>query len=705
MAASLVGRKLGKYEIVQLLGHGGMATVYKGRQPDIDRFVAVKVLPPHPGQNAQFIERFRLEARTIARLQHPHILPVFDYGSEDGILYLVMPHIDGGSLSDRIRRGPMQIEEIDRLLQQIAGALDYAHRQGIIHRDIKPDNVLLDREGHALLADFGIVKLIESAPVGSTLTATGGLVGTPAYMSPEQAQGTPIDHRSDIYSLGIVVYEMLTGRQPFTADTPMQVVFKHITEPVPLVRSAMPALPPELDDVMRRVLAKDPVNRYMTAQAFADDFRRASRGEKTITPLPGDMQIPIISPPRTTAIEPPPTQAAVPTPAPQGTTVVTPAALNPLLLLGGFAIMALLMIAVVALILNNNRAGGAATEVAAIPTSAVEPTVQPTVQPTVEAAVQPTNEPSTAVAQSTSFGAVNFSSTNQMGDTVSLQVNNLAQPRSGQVYAAWLHNTGSGESLALGRLRVDGLGSGSLIYTDEAGNALPALYNAVLVTQEQEIGDAPSDNVAYSAAVPVEVAQALNEILIAAPDGIDGGSLIAGALEEASIAQHHAGLAAQATSAGAMHNHAEHTINILQGTNDDYDGNNRPENPGRGVGVTPLLDLIWSKLDAAAQAPNSNRLVQSQAELIRTCIHNSSTRVDGIITLEQELLASDDPAALQSQMTRSTDLAQALIGGVDLNGNGQVEPFEGECGLEQITTYGIYVANMNIFAGALAQGD
>ncbi len=235
MSTSLVGQKLGKYEITELLGQGGMATVYKGYQRDVDRYVAVKVLPPHPGLDSQFVERFRLEARTIARLQHPHILPLYDYGDDSDILYLVMMFVDGGSLSDRIRRGAIPIPEIRRLFEQIAGALDYAHRQNVVHRDIKPDNILLDREGHALLADFGIVKLMEGVST-SALTATGGLVGTPAYMSPEQAQGLPLDSRSDIYSLGIVVFEMLTGRQPFSAETPMQLVFEHITTPVPPLR-------------------------------------------------------------------------------------------------------------------------------------------------------------------------------------------------------------------------------------------------------------------------------------------------------------------------------------------------------------------------------------------------------------------------------------------------------------------------------------
>ena len=160
MTSSLIGRRLGKYEIIELLGQGGMATVYKGYQADIDRFVAIKVLPPHPGQNSSFIDRFRLEARTIAQLQHPHILPMHDYGTEKDILYLVMAYVSGGSLKERIARGPLPLSEVEVLLRQIASAMDYAHRHGVLHRDIKPDNVLIDSEGHALLADFGVAKIL-----------------------------------------------------------------------------------------------------------------------------------------------------------------------------------------------------------------------------------------------------------------------------------------------------------------------------------------------------------------------------------------------------------------------------------------------------------------------------------------------------------------------------------------------------------------
>ena len=290
MAASLVGRKLGMYQITELLGQGGMATVYKGYREDIDRYVAVKVLPPHPGLDHQFVDRFKLEARTIARLQHPHILPLYDYGVEDDIIYLVMAYVAGGSLADMMDKGRIPLPEIERVLRQVAGALDYAHRQGVIHRDIKPDNILLDNDGNVLLADFGIVKIVSgesSTNTNPALTQTGGLVGTPAYMSPEQGSGlSDITTRADQYSLGVVVYEMLTGEPPYTADTPMQVVIKHITEPVPNPSNVNKNLSPEMESVIQRVLAKRPDDRYGTVTEFADDFARATRGEELLTQIP-----------------------------------------------------------------------------------------------------------------------------------------------------------------------------------------------------------------------------------------------------------------------------------------------------------------------------------------------------------------------------------------------------------------------------------
>jgi serine/threonine-protein kinase len=701
VSASLVGQRLGKYEITELLGHGGMATVYKAYRPDIDRYVAIKVLPPHPGQDGQFVERFRLEARTVARLQHPHILPLYDYGDENDVLYLVMAYIDGGSLSDRIRKGAMPVDEAQNFFQQIASALDYAHRQNVIHRDIKPDNILIDSEGHALLSDFGIVKIIEQAAGTLNLTGTGGLVGTPAYMSPEQAQGLPIDRRSDIYSLGIVVYEMMTGKQPFTAETPMQVVLKHITEPPPSLCRAVNELPLELDQVMEQALVKNPIKRYSTASEFYEDFARVLRGEKPMspsatlnlqnpTPIPGtsgETQVPV----GTVQLQP---------------TVVTQSAWNPLILLGGFAIIALLVVAVVVIILNFNRE---------------ENTLPPTRTSATQVVAVPVNTAPT-------FGRVSYSTANTLGDSVNVQVNALTQPPSGSVYTVWLHNTDSQASLKLGDVRLDALGDGQLSYTDNDGAILPTLYNAVLIT-EQPADDTttPSDRVVYSGSIPHEVMSALEEILISSEDGIneatpfprdpetgeenydipplDNSSLISGALLEAEIARQHAGLAADSTSVGSLHTHAEHTINILRGTYDDYNGNGRGESPGRGYGIPYFLDRIEARLNEVASAPTATRFIQSQIELIRVCSINARNWVEQIVEIDGQLLASEDLNAVQPQLVELTRLAAAIVDGTDLNQNGQVEPFEGECGLSQITTFGVSVGNVDILAGSLPEGE
>src|SRR5690349_8870938 len=248
-----------------------MGTVYKGYQPSVDRYVAIKVLPPHPGMDEQYLQRFQLEARTIGALQHPHILPLYDYGTQDDIVYLVMAYAGGGTVEDLVERAPVPPEVVEKLLREIAGALDYAHRRSIVHRDIKPGNILLNSEGHALLADFGIVKMIGS---GTNLTGTA-IVGTPAYMSPEQAQGNEIDGRSDIYALGAMVWELLTGKPPFSGDTPMKVQLDHINSPVPHLQDFNSKLSGDLNRVMKKALAKDPTARYHSASEFAEAFTSA----------------------------------------------------------------------------------------------------------------------------------------------------------------------------------------------------------------------------------------------------------------------------------------------------------------------------------------------------------------------------------------------------------------------------------------------
>jgi serine/threonine-protein kinase len=254
--------KIGRYQIKSELGRGGMATVYLAFDPSFDREVAIKVLPREMLHDPQFRARFEREIKMVAGLEHPSIVPVYDVGDEDEQPYFVMRYMTGGSLSNRIAEGKISIEDTARIVEKVAQGLAYAHKKGVIHRDLKPDNILFDDNDVPFISDFGIAKLAEST--SGSLTGSGTIIGTPAYMSPEQAKGEKLDGRSDIYGLGVIVYQMLSGQQPYNADTPMGVAIKHVNEPVPEILNINPLLPPQVDEVIRFSMAKDKTKRYAT---------------------------------------------------------------------------------------------------------------------------------------------------------------------------------------------------------------------------------------------------------------------------------------------------------------------------------------------------------------------------------------------------------------------------------------------------------
>jgi serine/threonine-protein kinase len=271
--------KIGRYVIQKEIGRGGMATVYLARDPNFDRDVAIKVLPSQYLHDPLFRDRFDREAKTVAALEHFAIVPVYDFGQQEEMPYLVMRYMTGGSLSERILGGPMNVDDSALVMSRIGAALDEAHLRGVIHRDLKPANILFDRYGEAHLSDFGIAKLSE---VTAALTGSA-VIGTPAYMSPEQAYGNDeIDGRSDIYSLGVILFEMLTGEMPYEANTPMGVAMKHILDPVPNILEVNPDLPEGIDSIIKRALAKHPNDRYPTAVQMAENIEAVSNG-KTIT--------------------------------------------------------------------------------------------------------------------------------------------------------------------------------------------------------------------------------------------------------------------------------------------------------------------------------------------------------------------------------------------------------------------------------------
>lgn len=283
----LPGQMLGSYRIISQIGEGGMATVYKAYQASMDRNVAIKVLPSQLANQKEFAGRFRQEARIIANLEHPHILPVFDSGESDGVSYLVMRYLEAGTLKEKMESHPLSLNEIDRIFTQLADALSYAHGRGVIHRDLKPSNALIDSQGNLFLTDFGIAKLLENT---SHFTKTDTVMGTPAYISPEQAQGQVVDRRSDIYSLGIILYEMVTGRVPYMADTPLAVIYKHVNAPLPLPSTLKPDLPPQIEQVILKALAKSPEDRFDSAAEFITAWKSALSIGETVQSVSGDVE-------------------------------------------------------------------------------------------------------------------------------------------------------------------------------------------------------------------------------------------------------------------------------------------------------------------------------------------------------------------------------------------------------------------------------
>ncbi|MFQ5615503.1 MAG: protein kinase, partial [Anaerolineales bacterium] len=312
------GQMLGPYRIAEQIGKGGMAAVYKAYHAAMDRYVAIKILPFQFAHNQEFLLRFQQEVKVIARLEHPHILPVYDSGEHDSTPYLVMRYLDTGTLKERIQARELTLGETDHLITQLADALGYAHSQKVIHRDIKPSNVLINQRGDVFLTDFGIAKLIGAT---TQFTASGAITGTPAYMSPEQAEGRKLDARSDIYSMGIILYEMVTGRVPYEAETPLAVILKHLQAPLPMPTNVKPNVHPAIERVILKTLAKDREERFDTAADFVAAWKQALQIAKvtpaeTAAPLPPPEPVSITMGPETVSMIQPEPAPEMPPPSP-----------------------------------------------------------------------------------------------------------------------------------------------------------------------------------------------------------------------------------------------------------------------------------------------------------------------------------------------------------------------------------------------------
>ncbi len=270
------GENVGPYRIIEQLGQGGMATVFKAYHPNLDRYVAIKVLHPAFKQDPQFLERFQREARVVAMLDHSNIVPVFDYADHSGQSYLVMKFIEGETLKAVLDRGWPSKEQILSIVQSVGSALTYAHSQGVLHRDVKPSNILLTESGNVYLADFGLARMAEA---GQSTLSGDQLLGTPHYISPEQARGAQeLDEGTDIYSFGIVLYQLAVGRVPYSSDTPFSIIHDHLYTPLPMPRSINDKIPEDLERVLLKALAKDRPDRFASVEELVEAFDKAARG-------------------------------------------------------------------------------------------------------------------------------------------------------------------------------------------------------------------------------------------------------------------------------------------------------------------------------------------------------------------------------------------------------------------------------------------
>ena len=335
----LTGTRLGQYEVVERLGGGGMAVVYRAVQQPLGREVALKALSSELFQDDGFVKRFETEAKTLAKLDHPNILPIYDFELNEGVAYLTMPLIRGGTLRDILNRGPLDTVTAWRYLREIGDGLQHAHDAGIVHRDLKPTNVLIHSDGRAMLADFGLAR---GAGQPTHLTTIGLAIGTPGYMAPEQVMGHDVDKRADIYAMGVLTFEMLTGRLPFIGSNRMEVAYSTVNAPIPSAVKLNAALPDEIDQLLAKVLAKDPAARPQTVRDLLAEMARLPQ-RRQAAPAPAAMPaanqpgVGATAPQRSGLTNDPPTAANMPPPSRvpstlpamlQGSPIPTPTAMG-----------------------------------------------------------------------------------------------------------------------------------------------------------------------------------------------------------------------------------------------------------------------------------------------------------------------------------------------------------------------------------------
>ncbi len=667
--SSWSGRTVGNVVIGNLIARGGMAEVYLGRHATLERDVAVKIMRDHVDEDPESRRRFEREAQVIASLSHPNIIQIHDYNLPDGRPCLVMELVSGASLGGYLKalqtRGEkLPLEIVKKLLASIASAVDHAHSQNIVHRDIKPANILLRSKSadvdesqplpldvEPVLTDFGLVRLLDS----STQTSTGAVFGTPSYMSPEQARGDRVNHKTDIYSLGVVLYEMLAGAVPFDAESTFGVLMKHLNEPPPPIAGLSPAL----QAVINRALAKDPAQRFESAGEFAEEFIAASEGGKISerTEKVGEL-------------------VARPLPPPQSN---APSRLP--FIVGGLLALAIVAFFGIWMLLRP-----------------------PVLQPRIE--------------KDQIVGKATFFDFNNPMDKTVVTVSELPLPAQGTHYEAWFLSQGGEKRLNLGVIQFEGL-SGSLTYVNPQGSNLLGLYDQVEITLEPNDDPNPNESSGDVVASSIFPPLALNHarhVLVAIGSAPEGIALIQGlwiAADNIVISVEELDTAFDEGDEETLRQAAEEVINGLVGSGNadlykDWNGDGEVGDATDGFGLLQngdsaqrgYLTQTLSHAQFAAAAPDATKNIIEATQSLAACVASMEERGNQLLDLALKLREMKFDSGMEATIADMLLVSSRLLYGEDANSNGRIETLAGECGADIAYEAAYLMAEMPLLPGA-----
>jgi len=704
MSRNWVGKTLGKVQIESLIARGGMAEVYLGTHISLDRKVAVKILRNPSEEHADALERFQREARVIARLRHPNIVQVFDFDMVDNDPYIVMEYVEGPSLSAYLHQlhnntQTLPLPHVVRMLGSIASALQHAHNNKIIHRDIKPGNILLASHSSQIepgkplpddfepvLTDFGLIRFLDSA----RQTATGVTAGTPAYMSPEQAIGEATDGLTDIYSLGIVLYEMLAGKLPFDGETTVSILLKHVNEPP----APIPGLSPFMQDVLYKALAKKREDRFQSPMEFANAFSAAvdinpSTRQMDALPSAGPsiMQVDSLTETKTQNKPEQTKRSGWMRIAVTGTLA---------LMLGGFLFFK------------------------GFPTSVPE-TETVTVTDTLSSRASSTAFTNTSTKTPVPISLetrliIHFHDENAVADQAVLEAYRAPAPPEGNNFEVWLFN--SSERISLGILSLDVEGKGELTYTDAEGTNLIAKYNRAEITLEPQ-GDSnplPTKQVAYAFSLPTDGTERIRYLLSSFPPAPDRSALIQGMyidiqkINELAIEMDTAYVGGNASLVRQM---AESIMNMIVGAQSpnykDWDNDGTITDDGSGYGLLlngsnlGYLGAIYTEAENAVNLSDVPKSMTTNGEYLKSSIQNLAQWTPQLREALTGILESPSDGDIKEQIAGTVRLANQMLNGLDLDGNGSIDPVT-EGGAQAAYMYGYAMADMPLEPTGLIAG-